>query len=631
MRQAASELPQVQQVTDPNNVPTPQADMLPPDVMFPLDPAFQVRWETGPQGARPVRAQAAAGSSPYRPEGAPPGYGPDPRLVDTVPALTLPTGEPVGDQDGDLWGGRTPPGAPAVSNAGKGAWGDGPIASRRVRRTARTEHAECGGSVENGRCRSCGEEAAPWMFGQRGKAYTVVRGIEAQDIDPGLSSEDDEFLGGHGIQASRRVRRTADFMSRPLQSTDDLNAPYNSPQTTPDPFSSNASPQSGDYQAGFSEGQQDRGRGDAPTFSDNSSHVSPYVQGYAAGYGAAPPSVPQDVPGSAGGDSGQGVNVQEAQREWQTAQAGLRRRAHDFTESGRENAAHSLGPDDKLPVNSLQDLKNAHRRAHQVEGEPESAVDSYLSRLDDQYGYHPGKESSLRVSAALVAQSETRSGDFRKGYRFASRWKPGQKLASRGPAAFEAGMYAAMCDAPGPQRRAWIGAHQRLSRRQPDAVWRLERTLSFTRQAVRDSQLLKMARDGYFPRLAGVSTDLITDGPGTSPDPMGQTPLNGPGTPPPSGGGENPARPGGIPPYQGGQPVVADDGLGPAQEPPHENGPFTQTFSGRQPGNIDLAPAAPNNADGPGYENPGAYPSDMRRAQAFRARVQASLRARQPA
>jgi hypothetical protein len=558
MRQAASELPQVQQVTDPNNVPTPQADMLPPDVMFPLDPAFQVRWETGPQGARPVRAQAAAGSSPYRPEGAPPGYGPDPRLVDTVPALTLPTGEPVGDQDGDLWGGRTPPGAPAVSNAGKGAWGDGPI-------------------------------------------------------------------------ASRRVRRTADFMSRPLQSTDDLNAPYNSPQTTPDPFSSNASPQSGDYQAGFSEGQQDRGRGDAPTFSDNSSHVSPYVQGYAAGYGAAPPSVPQDVPGSAGGDSGQGVNVQEAQREWQTAQAGLRRRAHDFTESGRENAAHSLGPDDKLPVNSLQDLKNAHRRAHQVEGESESAVDSYLSRLDDQYGYHPGKESSLRVSAALVAQSETRSGDFRKGYRFASRWKPGQKLASRGPAAFEAGMYAAMCDAPGPQRRAWIGAHQRLSRRQPDAVWRLERTLSFTRQAVRDSQLLKMARDGYFPRLAGVSTDLITDGPGTSPDPMGQTPLNGPGTPPPSGGGENPARPGGIPPYQGGQPVVADDGLGPAQEPPHENGPFTQTFSGRQPGNIDLAPAAPNNADGPGYENPGAYPSDMRRAQAFRARVQASLRARQPA
>jgi hypothetical protein len=138
-----------------------------------------------------------------------------------------------------------------------------------------------------------------------------------------------------------------------------------------------------------------------------------------------------------------------------------------------------------------------------------------------------------------------------------------------------------------------------------------------------------MARDGYFPRLAGVSTDLITDGPGTSPDPSGATPLNGPGMAPPSGGGSDPARPGGIPPYQGGQPVVSDDAMGVAQEPEHPNGPMIQTLnSGQQPQNIDLAPSAPNQADGPGYENPGAYPSDMRRAQAFRHTVQANLVAR---
>lgn len=135
-------------------------------------------------------------------------------------------------------------------------------------------------------------------------------------------------------------------------------------------------------------------------------------------------------------------------------------------------------------------------------------------------------------------------------------------------------------------------------------------------------------------KTAGTSVDLVTDGPGTSPDPMGSTPINGPGTPPPSGGRGNPARSGGAPPYQGtaplpGGPVVSDDVMGQAQEPEQPDGPLAQGFSGPGSGygNQNLAPRAENAADGPGYENPGAYDGDPQRykAAAFRQAVQANL------
>jgi len=76
--------------------------------------------------------------------------------------------------------------------------------------------------------------------------------------------------------------------------------------------------------------------------------------------------------------------------------------------------------------------------------------------------------------------------------------------------------------------------------------------------------------------------------------------------------------------------VAPDDVLGRPQEPPQRSGPMTQTFSGRHPENADLAPAAPNTAGGPGYENTDAYQGDPQRyqqAMAFRRRVQASLAA----
>jgi hypothetical protein len=78
--------------------------------------------------------------------------------------------------------------------------------------------------------------------------------------------------------------------------------------------------------------------------------------------------------------------------------------AHDFTEEQREHASHSLGPDNKLPVNSLQDLKNAHRRGHQVTGPEAGKVDAYLDRLDNEYDYHPGKAASLAPGRGLDFQ-----------------------------------------------------------------------------------------------------------------------------------------------------------------------------------------------------------------------------------
>jgi hypothetical protein len=135
-------------------------------------------------------------------------------------------------------------------------------------------------------------------------------------------------------------------------------------------------------------------------------------------------------------------------------------------------------------------------------------------------------------------------------------------------------------------------------------------------------------------KTAGTSVDLVTDGPGTSPDPSGSTPINGPGQPPPSGGRGDPGRSGGAPPYQGaaplpGGPVVSDDVMGKAQEPEQPDGPPPMGFSGPGSGygNQNLAPRAENAADGPGYENQGAYDGDPQRykAAAFRQQVQASL------
>jgi hypothetical protein len=717
MHEAASGLPQVQEVTDPNNGPDPQGDQLPPDVMFPLDPAFGQQWVTGPRGAQPHGATAslektAAKWSKKHYEhlaetiggihdddhraavahlfaGHLPGTDPNSSLGPMNrerfeqaanipnyrgnrmgqgwhggeaqsgyggkhPGFTLGHHDAVADilrmlpsvqhphraggtytpadvsevadhfarrmNDGSAWtanGNRTfrpgrfdhrvnPSGNLAESEfarpdrsqertpAERGSYSYSPPSHPGPMRSRQTsdEYGERvpevyvphrpsdlvthptgtgGGARQQMPDKEDDVEYDP-IFGWRGKA-SLARSDAGRGAsgDPQPVASRVASLGPQVATIMLRPRETwtgsqfrivADFMSRPHQSTDDLHEPFNSAETTPP--SQDAVPSS--YQEGFKEGQQDRAAGEKPSFSDNSSHVSPYVSGYAAGFGGGSPAsgaMGRDVPRSMGGDSGQPLNDQAASASWQVAQA-VRRTA------------------------------------------------------------------PIHVSAAFVSSSAAADLDFRKGYGFASRWKAGQRLVSQGSAAFEAGLYAGVSDRPRIQG-AWLSAHQRMASRQPAMRKRLKAHAAFTRRMAEiDAPDVEVARNGWY-LTAATSTDLITDGPGTSPDPMGNTPLNGPGAPPPMGGGEDPARSGGPSPYQGAEPtghgpVAPDDVMGMPQEQPRESGPFTQTFSGRHPGNANLAPAAPNAADGPGYENRDAYAGDPRmRQQAFRQKVQASL------
>jgi hypothetical protein len=384
-------------------------------------------------------------------------------------------------------------------------------------------------------------------------------------------------------------------MTKPHQSTDDFDPVANSPQTSPDPWSQNEGTQ--DYQAGLSEGRADSAAGQRPTFMDNSYGVSDYVRGYAEGYSAAQP---QDKP-----DTG-----------------------------GHPGAGPRQNPD--VP--------------RSMDGDSGQAMNDQ----EAQRGAQVARAS--RISRGFVSTASRRHPDFRKAYAFASKWEQGRPLVATGSAYFEAGLYAGISDREPDVQRAWLAAHEGMRRTYPYLRDRISRHAAFSVTLIASGY--KIRKNGvyaYVPvrRTAGTTTDLISDGPGTSPDPMGSTPLNGPGTPPPSGGRSDPARSGGPSPYQGAQPqgagpVVQDDVQGLAQEPPQPVGPVGQGFSGPGPGytnedqrppsarggpaGADLAPAAPDAAAQQGYSNPGAYqgnPEHKDKVAVFRATVQASLKARQ--
>ena len=526
LRTGASGLPQIEQVTDPNNAPDPQGDQLPDGVAFPLSEAFGTQWVTTPEGPQP-RAGGQA----------------------TAATLTPGTARILGHSD--AMAGRHPQHKEAFphSKIQHGRYLEG------YNETAGLIHGLVGRAAMS-------PDEYEKLTGRRDlhpsylSAY--ARGRQMNSAPQGVYRADDEGQA----TASRRV---ADAWSQPRRTTDDINLPYNSQATTPDPRSQNMSPDAADYAAGKSAGTADRARGDRPAFADNSSGVSPYVKGYAEGFGgAASPQGPQDVPASMGGDSGQAVNAGEAQRAFEVARA-------------------------------------------------------------------PRTARLRRTSAAFAPRSLMSDPDFRKGYLFASKWRPGQRLAGVGSPAFEAGLYSGMTDSPASQA-AWSAAHRRMGARHPQMRRRMSLHASFTAKQIRRGAGLGR-RGAYLVTRAGTTTDLVTDGPGTSPDPMGSTPLNGPGAPPPMAGLSDPAASGGAPPYQGaaplpGGPVVPDDVMGTPQQAPQASGPFTNTFSGNHPENVTLAPVAPNSADGHGYSNREAYDGDAHgndRLAAFRRRVQASL------
>jgi hypothetical protein len=564
-RQGASSLTQIQQTVDPDNQDTPQDDQLPDGVAFPINDSFAQQWVTGPGGAQPRGGQKEAAIRQL-PTNAAQMFGRmdaldgnDPWHRDNFPWSTIQHGRYLRS-----WN--------TVAGGVHGMTGRAPMSREEYSgATGRPDlHQHYMSSYAEGR------KAQREPRGAAGDETTAMQHV-AGDSGEGVHPDSDRCIDcGHlrGCDCPHQceypdgsktgsLRATADAWSQPRQTTDDAAPPYNSPATAPQPASSNAGPQDGDYSAGAAAARADKAAGQRPAFADNSSGVSPYVKGYAEAYGA--PAVPQgvqDVPGSLGGDSGQPMLDQEAQQAFQRSKASLRRASAAFAPDG-------------------------------LFGKP----------------------------------------DFTKGYRFASQWKPGQRLVSQGSAEFEAGLYAGVTDRPRIQQM-WLAAHAAMARRHPALGRRIELHSSFTGKTARRQGIIVAGT--YL--TAGVSTDLITDGPGTSPDPMGATPLNGPGTPPPMGGRDEAATPGGAPPYQGappmpGGPVVPDDVMGRPQQPAQPDGPFTNTFSGDHPENTTLAPVAPDSAAQPGYSNRDAYKGDpaggdrVAKLAAFRTRVQAGLAA----
>lgn len=527
--QAASGLPQIQQVTDPSNAPDPQGDELPDGVAFPLNEAFGTQWVTSPGGAQPRAGGQATARSSLNPDTA--------RILGHSDAMA----------------GRQP------------------------------QHKESFGhsKIQHGRYLGGYNETAGLIHGLVGRAAmspaeyenltgradlhssylaAYARGRQLNSTPQGVYRADDEGQ-------STASRRQADAWSQPRRTTDDVNPPYNSQATTPDPASQNMGHDASDYAAGKSAGAADRARGDRPAFADNSSGVSPYVKGYAEGFGGAQsPQGPPDVPASMGGDSGQAMNAGEAQRAFDVARA-------------------------------------------------------------------PRTASLRRASAAFAPQSLMGDPDFRKGYLFATKWRQGQRLAGVGSPSFEAGLYSGITDSARASQSAWTAAHRKLGARHPQLTRRMQLHSSFTAKLTGKGGGLA-SRGAYLVTRAGTTTDLVTDGPGTSPDPMGSTPLNGPGAPPPMAGLSDPAASGGSPPYQGaaplpGGPVVPDDVMGTPQQSPQASGPFTNTFSGDHQENVTLAPVAPNDASGRGYSNREAYDGDPHgtdRLAVFRATVREGMR-----
>lgn len=324
----------------------------------------------------------------------------------------------------------------------------------------------------------------------------------------------------------------------------------NSPATTP------PSANSGDYDKGMAEGRADAGAGEAPSFADASSHVSDYVRGYTEGFGQGgqQPITTPDVPASMGGDSGQPENAARIQ---QSMEKPLNMEA-SVSEKKREHAAehgHTLPGTDKFPIETAKDLANAKHDIGRT-SEPKAKVREYIDERAKALG-QPGlgeTKSSLTVSASLITKDVSQDDDFKRGYRYARGWMPGQDIVATGSLGEEAGIYAGVTDNTTHQR-SWVSQHQAMATDFPELGERIQRHRQVTAQ-------LQESRDDLLIRglyvYASTSLDLDTSGPGTSADPQGSTPFNGPGTVPELRDAPgSPAAPGGGSPYNGAEPFSA--------------------------------------------------------------------------
>jgi hypothetical protein len=344
----------------------------------------------------------------------------------------------------------------------------------------------------------------------------------------------------------------------------------NNPGTTPEGTS-------GSFSEGYAEGQSDRRNGDAPTFADDSSSAPDYVRGHSEGYGdAARAEQPTgQLPPGAGG-------------------------REEFRPTGSQKTAA------KLTCDNCGETKNHWEMSQRggTTGAGQWGNTQTLCRTCKpvtQEGYE--RSASLQVSASFTSPVEQADPDFAKGYKYATKWAPGKPLVTRGSAAFEAGLYAGMSDNPERQGE-WTRLHREAAAKYQDRAFlnRLSLHREFSKKVAKGLDGFRVQgaylrpveaatypsaaeaeaaanqsnedrsntlvtcqgcggrgcasckNSGYQPKTAATTTDLDTYGPASSPNATGETPINGPGTPPLLQGGVDPARPGGPAPYNGAEP-----------------------------------------------------------------------------
>jgi hypothetical protein len=172
------------------------------------------------------------------------------------------------------------------------------------------------------------------------------------------------------------------------------------------------------------------------------------------------------------------------------------------------------------------------------------------------------------ASRHVASRQEMGHPDFQRGYKYAAKWRPGTPVVLPGTPELEAGIYAGLTDNPG-QRAAWLAEHTALAARAPQLAQRVALHRQLTHRVAAAKGL---PTDGtYLVAEAATTTFLDTTGPGTSPSPTGETPINGPGTTPPLAGRMDAAAAGGPSPYNGappqGSPVVPATTPGPDTDP----------------------------------------------------------------
>jgi hypothetical protein len=168
------------------------------------------------------------------------------------------------------------------------------------------------------------------------------------------------------------------------------------------------------------------------------------------------------------------------------------------------------------------------------------------------------KTAALTKVSDLFVTADTREGeDFRKAYRFASKWNASKPLVKKGSAEFEAGLYAGISD-NAPAQSAWVQAHAVQAAKYPDFSERISLHASFSGKVVASQG--GVVEGPYIRTESATSTDLDISNPSGTASPVGETPINGPGRPGPLAGQADAAAPGGPAPYNGtepfGSPVV---------------------------------------------------------------------------